>query len=255
MRLLSGKICLITGGGGSLGIAVAKLFLSQGAKLALVDLDERQLRDVVEQNFEDNTGEILLIGADVSDEEDTKRYVAQTVGHFGRIDVLFSNAGNSGVVAPIEEFPTDVFDQTYRVHVRGAFLAAKYAVPYIGPGGSIIITSSVAALRGDPGVHAYIPAKHAQTGLMKCLAAELAPRDIRVNSINPGPIDNEFQKRIEEGLGSTLGIDGTEFFNAMIPMGRHGTPAEIAKSVLFLASDQSSFTTGTILRADGGMGG
>jgi NAD(P)-dependent dehydrogenase (short-subunit alcohol dehydrogenase family) len=120
-------------------------------------------------------------------------------------------------------------------------------------GGSIVITSSVAATRGDPGVYAYITAKHAQIGLMRCLAKELAPRRIRVNTIHPGPISNDFQLNVEKGLGAAIGRDGTAFFNEMIPLGRHGTPEEIARSVLYLASEQSSFTTGAMLMADGGM--
>jgi NAD(P)-dependent dehydrogenase (short-subunit alcohol dehydrogenase family) len=167
--------------------------------------------------------------------------------------VVLSNAGNFGSVGPIEAYPTADFESVWRVHVLGAFLAAKHAVPHMMQGGSIIITSSVAGLRGDPGVYAYITAKHALTGLMRCLARELAPRGIRVNTINPGPIDNAFQKRVEDGLGEEIGRDGTEFFNEIIPMGRHGLPEEIARSVLYLASDQSSFTTGTHLVVDGGM--
>ena len=120
-------------------------------------------------------------------------------------------------------------------------------------GGSFIITSSVAGLRGDPGVYAYITAKHAQTGLMRVLAKELAPQGIRVNTLNPGPIDNGFQKQIETGLGEKIGRDGTEFFDEKIPMGRHGRPEEIAQSALYLASDQSSFTTDTTHLVDGGM--
>jgi NAD(P)-dependent dehydrogenase (short-subunit alcohol dehydrogenase family) len=120
-------------------------------------------------------------------------------------------------------------------------------------GGSIVITSSVAGTRGDPGVHAYITAKHAQVGLMRCLAKELAPRRIRVNSIHPGPIDNGFQLAVENDLGNAIGVDGTDFFNKLIPMGRHATPDEIAKSVLYLASDQASFVTGAMLMVDGGM--
>ena len=115
------------------------------------------------------------------------------------------------------------------------------------PGGSFIITSSVAATRGDPGVYAYITAKHAQVGLMRCLAKELAPRNIRVNTVHPGPIDNDFQLNVEKGLGEEIGRDGTEFFNELIPMGRHGSADEIAKAVLFLASDMSSFTTGAMI--------
>ena len=121
-------------------------------------------------------------------------------------------------------------------------------------GGSIVITCSVAGTRGDAGVYAYITAKHAQIGLMRCLAKELAPRRIRVNTIHPGPIDNQFQLVVEAGVGNALGRDGTEFFNSIIPLGRHGRPEEIANSVLYLASDQSSFVTGSMHMVDGGMG-
>ena len=102
-------------------------------------------------------------------------------------------------------------------------------------------------------MYAYITAKHAQTGLMRCLAKELAARRIRVNSIRPGPIDNGFQLAVEKDLQNHIGRDGTQFFNELIPLGRHGNPDEIARSVLYLASDQSSFTTGAMLMADGGM--
>jgi NAD(P)-dependent dehydrogenase (short-subunit alcohol dehydrogenase family) len=172
---------------------------------------------------------------------------------FGAIDVLFSNAGNFGTVAPIESYPEDVFDAVHAVHVKGAFLACKYAAPHIRDGGSIIITSSVAATRGDPGVYGYIPAKHAQVGLMRCLAKELAPRRIRVNTIHPGPIDNEFQHDVEAGISKVIGRDATALFDELIPLRRHGRPEEIARSVLYLASDQSSFTTGSLLMVDGGM--
>ncbi len=253
MTDLSGKTCIITGGAGSIGIAAAKLLHAQGCKLTLVDLDMQNLRDVADDAFGGALDDVLLVAADVSSESETKKYIGETVDRFGAISVLFSNAGNFGTVAPIEDYPTDVFDSVYGVHVRGAFLAAKYGVPHMSAGGSIILTSSVAATRGDPGVYAYITAKHAQTGLMRCLAKELAPRGIRVNCINPGPIDNAFQKHVEDGLGAEIGRDGTAFFNEMIPMGRHGSPQEIAKSVLYLASDQSSFTTGIQLGVDGGM--
>ena len=195
----------------------------------------------------------LYLTANVADEASVKAYVTATVARFGRIDVLFSNAGNFGVVAPIAQYPTEVFDSVMAVHVRGAFLAAKHAVPHMGQGGSIIITSSVAGLRGDPGVYAYITAKHALTGLMRVLANELAPKGIRVNTINPGPVSNGFQQAVEDDLSRLIGRDATEVFDQAIPMGRHARPEEIAKSVLYLASDLSSFTTGTILSVDGGM--
>jgi NAD(P)-dependent dehydrogenase (short-subunit alcohol dehydrogenase family) len=253
MNDLGGRNCIITGGAGSLGIAAAKLLRENGARLTLVDLDLSALEAAARSAFGEIPDDILLVAADVSVEEDVARYVRESVARFGPVSVVFSNAGNFGSVAPIEAYPATDFEAVWRVHVLGAFLAAKHAVPHMSLGGSIILTSSVAGSRGDPGVYAYITAKHALTGLMRCLAKELAPRGIRVNTINPGPIDNAFQKRVEDGLGEEIGRDGTEFFNEIIPMGRHGTPEEVARSVLYLASDQSSFTTGSQLAIDGGM--
>lgn len=251
MSGLEGKVCVLTGGAGSIGRATARLLAAQGAKLVLVDLDEAALAEGATALGPDV--DVLTLAADVADETAVAGYVGAAVDRFGRIDVLFSNAGNFGTVAPIEAYPTEVFDSVLAVHVRGAFLAAKHAVPHMGAGGSIVITSSVAGLRGDPGVYAYITAKHALTGLMRVLAKELAPRGIRVNTINPGPVSNGFQLNVEQGLGEAIGRDGTAFFDEIIPMHRHATPDEIARSVLYLASDQSSFTTGIVLPVDGGM--
>ena len=250
MRALEEKVAIITGGAGSLGQATARLFLDEGARVMLVDLRADDLDSVA---GELNSPDVAVCRADVARSDEVAGAVAATMDRFGAIDVLFSNAGNFGVVAPIEAYPEEVFDSVYAVHVRGAFLACKHAAPHMRSGGSIVITSSVAATRGDPGVHAYIAAKHAQVGLMRCLAKELAPRRIRVNTIHPGPIDNSFQLSVEEGLGKAIGADGTAFFNAMIPLKRHATPEEVARSVLYLASGQSSFTTGSMLMVDGGM--
>lgn len=250
MNALGGKTCIITGGAGSLGLAAAQLFLSEGAALMLVDRDAGALARAAEIFASDR---VATCAADVSRGDDTARYVDATVARFGSIDVVFSNAGNFGVVAPIADYPEEVFDAVYAVHVRGAMLAAKFATPKMRDGGSIVITSSVAATRGDPGVYAYITAKHAQIGLMRCLAKELAPRRIRVNTLHPGPLDNRFQLAVEQGLTQAIGRDGTQFFNDMIPLGRHGTAEEVARAALYLASDASSFTTGSMLMVDGGM--
>jgi NAD(P)-dependent dehydrogenase (short-subunit alcohol dehydrogenase family) len=250
MALLDKKTCIITGGAGSIGLATARLFLAEGANVVLVDLD----RDTLDRAAAGLPADrVALAAADVTDAASTRAYVDLAVARFGGIDVLFSNAGIFGTVAPIADYPVDLFNRVQAVHVRGAFLAAQHAVPHMRRGASIVITSSVAATRGDAGVYAYITAKHAQTGLMRCLAKELAPRGIRVNTVNPGPVDNGFQLAVEQGLGAAIGADGTEFFNGLIPMGRHASPDEIARAVLYLASDQSSFVTGTMLMVDGGM--
>ena len=250
MGLLEGKVCVVTGGAGSLGLAAARRFMAEGAEVVLSDLNMEGL-ETAQASLEG--GKALLLPADVSSSADVMELAELIRERFGRIDVVFSNAGNFGAVAPIADYSETVFDSVYAVHVRGAFLLAKHLSPLMGRGGSFIITSSVAGVRGDPGVYAYITAKHAQVGLMRCLAKELAPRGIRVNTVHPGPVDNEFQLAVERGLGVEIGRDGTEFFNEMIPMGRHASSDEVARSVLYLASDLSAFTTGTTLMVDGGM--
>lgn len=249
-QLLAGKVCLITGGGGSVGAAMAARFLASGAECILVDLTAPDLDQL---GLGASADRVLCLSADVSDPADSKAYARAAIDRFGHIDVLVSNAGNFGTVQPIADYPLDIFDQVMAVHVRGAFLACQTLVPHMRDGGSIIITSSVAGVTGNAGVHGYITAKHAQIGLMRCLAKELAPRAIRVNSLHPGPLDNSFQKAVEDGFTAATGHDGTDYFNSIIPLGRHGTPAEIANAALYLASDLSSFATGTLHMVDGGL--
>jgi NAD(P)-dependent dehydrogenase (short-subunit alcohol dehydrogenase family) len=252
MPLLENKVCVITGGAGSLGVASARLFLSEGAKVMLVDLDEAGLAEAVRELGSPNAD---TVAADVSDAAATMSYIERAVSRFGPIDVLFSNAGNQGPVTPVTEYPEDAFDAQIAVHVRGAFLACKYGLPRMKDGGSVIITSSVVGAMGAPGVVAYVTAKHAQVGLMRTVAREAARRRIRVNTLHPGPVDNAFQARIEENIGRMAGIDATKMLNEAIPLHRHATAEEIARSALYLASDLSSFVTGSMLMADGGLRG
>jgi NAD(P)-dependent dehydrogenase (short-subunit alcohol dehydrogenase family) len=250
MARLTGKVCLVTGAAGSIGLASAKSFVAEGARVMLVDLKVDDLHRAAQELASDS---VAIQAADVREARDVEAAIAATVRQWGKIDVLFSNAGNAGVIAPLANYPEDVFDDVYRVHVKGAFLCCKYGLAQMNDGGSIIITSSVAGLRGDAGVYAYITAKHAQIGLMRCVAKEAAARRIRVNTIHPGPTRNSFQSGIESQLSTVLGRDAGRFFDELIPLGRHATPDEIARSVLYLASDESSFTTGSKLVVDGGM--
>jgi NAD(P)-dependent dehydrogenase (short-subunit alcohol dehydrogenase family) len=190
---------------------------------------------------------------DVTQPDAVESAVNATVARFGTLDVVFSNAGNIGYQGPIATYPVDEFMAVLDVHVKGAFLVAKYAEPQMNDGGSFIITSSIAGMRGSAGGFGYSTAKHAQVGLMRCLAKALAPRNIRVNTIHPGPIDNDFQLEVERRIGALTKRDATAMFNATIPLGRHGTADEIARSVLYLASDASSFTTSSTLMVDGGL--
>ena len=257
MGIMEGKTCVITGGGGSLGLESAKLMLNEGAKILLVDNNQDKLTKAVDalNSVALNGGPDLVASAvaDVSDSQETRNYMEQAVRKWGAIDVLFSNAGISGIIRPITEFPEEVFDRVMKVNVRSTFLACKYGIPCMSDGGSIIITSSVVGVTSDPGICAYATSKHALIGLMRTVAKETAGRGIRVNVVCPGPIENDFQAEVETGLSKALRENATEFLNKVIPLGRHGMPEEIARTVLFLASDQSSFSTGSIFMADGGM--
>ena len=249
MKQLEGKVCLITGGAGSIGFATAQLFADEGALVMIADLHEAELARAAAALPADRAGFAVC---DVTEPEQVEAAVAATVARFGKLDVLFSNAGNLGAMGPIEDYPLDAFMAVLDVHVKGAFLACKYGVRAMNDGGSIVITSSIVGKRGSPGAYGYSTAKHAQVGLMRSLAKALAPRGIRVNTIHPGPIDNEFQLEVERRLTAIIKRDATAMLNSTIPLGRHGRADEVARSVLYLASDASSFTTGTTLMVDGG---
>ena len=252
MGILNGKICIVTGGAGSIGLASAALFLKEGARVMLVGHNEANLARAA-KTLNASLDVFETIKANVADAQETQKYINHTVARWGKIDVLFSHAGISGVVKPITEYPEDIFDAVMAVNVRGSFLACKYGLPKMNDNGSIIITSSIMGVTADPGVCAYATSKHALIGLMRTVAKEAASRNIRVNVLAPGPIDNSFQSKIEERLTEVIGQDGTEFLNNIIPLGRHGHAEEVAQMVLFLASDRSSFSTGSVFMADGGM--
>jgi NAD(P)-dependent dehydrogenase (short-subunit alcohol dehydrogenase family) len=250
LKRLEGKAALITGGESGIGLATARRFVAEGARVHLVGIDDAALCSAVEELGSDPADYYL---ADVTDECAVKAAVHSAVERFGHLDVVFSNAGISGVVAPITEYPTDVFRRVIDVHVLGAFLILKHTLPHVADGGSIIINSSVVGLTSDPGIAGYATAKHAQVGLMRTAAKEAAPRGIRVNSIHPGPTATPFQSDIETAATGLSPTAAAEAFEQMIPLRRHATPDEIAASVLYLASDESRFVTGAALSVDGGM--
>ena len=250
MGILDGKICIVSGAAGSLGLASARRFAEEGARIMLVDRDRAGL-DAALKALPEGCATAML--ADVSNARETAAYVSATVVRWGPIDVLFSNAGISGVVRPVTEYPEDVFDAVMAVNLKGSFLACKYGLPGMHDGGSIILTSSVVGVTSDPGIVAYAASKHGLIGLMRTVAKEAATRRIRVNVVAPGPIDNDFQRDVESGLTRALGADAGKFLDSVIPLGRHAKAEEVAESVLFLASDCSAFTTGSVLMADGGM--
>jgi len=250
MKKFENKVVLITGGAGGIGMAAAKNFLKEGAKVMIVDLKEDRLKEVV---AELDSSDVGYVAADVSRAEDVQNYVRNTVDKFGKIDVFFNNAGIEGVVKPTEEYPEEVFDKVIAVNVKGVWLGMKYVIPVMNDGGSVINTSSVAGLIGSPGVSAYVGSKHAVIGLTRVAALECAPRKIRVNSVHPSPVDNRMMRSLEEGFAPGAAEAAKKSFEEAIPMGRYATNQDIVDAVLFLASDESKFITGTKIVVDGGQ--
>lgn len=250
MNQLQNKVAIITGGAGSIGKTTAKLFLEEGAKVLLVDLNESLLKEVQTELANEN---VAIFAADVSKAKEVESYVNEAIKRFGKIDVFFNNAGIEGVIKPIVDYPEDVFDKVIAVNVKGIWLGNKYVLPKITDGGSIILTSSVAGLLGFAGLGAYVVSKHAVVGIMRTSAIEAAPRKIRVNSIHPSPVNNRMMRSIEEGAAVGHGDEVKKQFEASIPMKRYAEPIEIAQLVLFLASDKSQFITGTTQVIDGGL--
>ena len=197
MKRLENKVAIITGGAGSIGKTTARLFLEEGAKVWLVDMNEEALKKTVEELGGKN---VKYTAADVTKSGDVQRYVNDAVKAFGKIDVFFNNAGIEGVVKPVVDYPEDVFDKVLAVNVKGVWLGNKYVIPNMNDGGSIILTSSVAGIAGSLDVSAYIASKHAVVGMMRNLSLEVAPRKIRVNTINPSPVDNRMMRSLEAGF-------------------------------------------------------
>lgn len=252
MAVLQDKVALITGGESGIGLATARLFIAEGARVHLVGVDGPKLAAAVEELGEDNA---LASAADVTDEDAVIRAVAQGAERFGHLEIVLSNAGISGEVAEIADYPSDVFARTLEVHILGAFHVLKHTIPRISDGGSIIITSSVAGLIGFGGLSAYVAAKHGQVGLMRSAAKELAPRRIRVNTMHPGPTSTPFQDDIEIRITGKARDEAAEVFNGLIPLGRHTTPEEIANGMLYLAADASAMVTSHAFSIDGGLSG
>ena len=250
MNRLNEKVALITGGESGIGLETARLFVAEGAKVHLVGIDAARLRAAADELGSDAAATL----ADVTDTAQVRAAVQEAVAQFGRLDVVFSNAGISGAMGTsITDYPEDVFTRVLHVHVLGAFHVLKHTLPVMNDGGSIIITSSVVGLTGAPGASGYVTAKHAQVGLMRTAAKEAAPRRIRVNTIHPGPTDTPFQHAIETAATGAPEEQAAEIFEQMIPLRRHASPQEVARSVLYLACDDSSFVTGATLAVDGGM--
>ena len=237
---LEGKVAVITGAGSGIGAATAKVFHREGAKVVAADVSGLQ------EEVAKSLGEgCLAVHADVSKSEDVRKMLAAAVETFGRIDILHNNAGIDGAVAHTGEYEEADFDKVWSINGRGVFLGLRYAIPIMleTGGGSIINTASMASMVAFPGMPAYCAAKAAVVMLTKNAAAEYAGRGIRVNAISPGPIRTAITDSLPPELIKGV-VDAT-------PIGRFGDPSEVANLALFLASDESSFITGSEMLIDG----
>lgn len=248
---LADKVTVITGAAGVIGATTARLFAARGAKLVAVDrpgTDFAALRKEL-------PGDTVYVEADVVNEADAAKYVKAAVDAFGRIDVFFNNAGIEGVIRPVTDYPLDVFQRVLAVNVAGVFLGMKHVIPVMAKAGkgSIVNMSSGAGMVGSPGMAAYIASKHAVVGLTRTAALECAPLGIRVNCVNPGPIESRMMGSIEDGVSPGAGAEAHKAYAAAIPAKRYGRPEEVASVVAFLASDDSTYVMGALHPIDGGL--
>jgi NAD(P)-dependent dehydrogenase (short-subunit alcohol dehydrogenase family) len=251
---LEGRVALITGAGEGIGRAAAKLLAKEGARIGALGRTREDLETVVKE-IEKDGGQATVLCADISKAEEMEAAVRELVDAYGRIDVVFANAGINGVWAPIEELKPEEWEQTIAINLTGTFLTVKFAVPHLKKqGGSVIVTASVNGTRifSNTGATAYSCTKAAQVAFTKMVALELAPSKVRVNVICPGAIETEIDENTEKRHLEKVKMP-VEFPRTHQPLTRGpGTAEQVARLVLFLASDASDHVTGTEMWIDGG---
>ncbi|MDV9170049.1 glucose 1-dehydrogenase [Streptomyces sp. W16] len=238
MGKLQGKVAVITGGTAGIGLATAKLFVAEGAHVFITGRNRKQLDDAVMEIGHNTSG----VQGDVTDLTDLDRLYEAVAAH-GPIDIVFANAGVAEM-APLEAVSEEHFDRIFNANVKGVLFTVQKALPLMNPGGSIILTGSVASAKGTPAFAVYGASKAAIRNFVRGWTVELADRRIRANVLSPGPITTSMVAGQPQ--------DAIERIISTIPMGRMGAPDEVAKAALFLASDDSSFVTGIELFVDGG---
>jgi len=241
-----GKNVVITGGNSGIGRSVARELKKQGARVAIMGRNDRTL-EAVRAELGDGT---VAVQGDVLKGEDLDRLFTTVQNEFGGIDLLVANAGG-GTLTPFAEVTEELFDEQSDTNFRALFFTVQKALPLLNRGASVALMSSVANVKGIAGFSVYSATKAAVRSLARTLAAELAPRGIRVNSISPGPIDTEIFGRL--GLPEDQQAQAKEGFVNQVPLARMGRPEEIAQAVSYLGSDNASYVTGVDLAVDGGM--
>ena len=242
----SGKVALVTGGSRGIGRATALLFAQSGAKVVIGDVDPAG--DETVETIKRDGGEATFVRTDVSDESDVKNLIATAVKTYGGLNCAFNNAGVLPPTVALVEMEESTFDQTLAVDLKGMFLCMKHEIAHMlqSGGGAIVNTASIAGLIAEPGISAYIAAKHGVIGLSKAAAVEYASKGIRINALAPGLVNTAMTKAWFDDPNMSA------YFIANTPIGRVSQPAEIAGMVLFLCSDLASFTVGQTFVIDGG---
>ncbi|MEA2609239.1 MAG: hypothetical protein QOJ75_1482 [Chloroflexota bacterium] len=252
----AGRTVLVTGGALGIGRGIARAFAGAGAGVAIADIN----RGAAERLAEEITGggrRAVAVAGDVSNSSDAERMVLGTVEAFGRLDVLVNNAGimPTDWYSRVEDTPEEVWDRIIAVNLKGVFLMSKFALPRIreaGPGGVVVNIASVQGLQSMPGVPAYAASKGGILSLTRNMALDYASEGIRVVAICPGTIDSEIVRDLARAEGGDMEAN-IQRYGSVHPLGRIGTPADVADAVLFLAGDRASFITGEYLTVDGGL--
>lgn len=251
--LLQGKTAIVTGAGSGMGKATAKLFAQQGANVVLADLNKQAAEQAA---MELNRKQVLVIQTDVTNDESVKAMVNETLDAFGQVDVLVNCAGVPQVFTPIEELSLEQWDKIMAVNTKSVFLTTRHVVPFMKKRkrGSIVNIASIAGVRARPGLNAYCASKGAVILLTRALALELAPYQIRVNAINPGPAETPMLGQFLSGDAGQAEEQKKKIFLDSVPLGRLIQPEDIAQAALYLASDLAKIVTGEIMNVDGGRG-
>ena len=249
----TGKVALLTGGGGGIGRATALAFAKAGAKVVVVDRDAAA-GEATAGIIKQQGGEAKFIAADVTKSVDVANYVKETLAAFGKIDCFFNNAGIEGSLAHTADYDEAMFDQVIGINVKGVFLGLRHVLPVLiaQKSGAVVNTASVAGLVATPGMPAYVASKHAVIGLTKTAAGEVARQGVRVNAVCPGPVDTRMIHALEKMISPDDPDAVGKRYASVIPSGRYTTPEEIANMVLFLSSDLASNITGAQYVVDGG---
>ena len=250
---MDGKIALVTGGGNGIGQAACLEFARQGAKVMVVDIDAAA-GEKTAVAIRAMGGDAESFQADVSQSSDVQAYVAHTLKTFGRIDTFFNNAGIEGVITPLAEYSEELWDRVMGVNLKGSFLGLRNVLPVMiaQKKGTVVNTASVAGTVGAPGMAAYSASKHAILGLTRTVAGEVGKQGVRVNAVCPGPINTRMIHSLEKMINPDDPASVAKFNTSRNPMGRYGEPEEIARIVVFLASDESEYVNGVAWLIDGG---